>query len=370
MAQATTVQTSEVTARTSKKSPKDRLLLQIKSLDESDDERTSISKRVSWILRRGAATAGVRQDPRTKWVKFSDLCSCGILNEFSEELIWQIIVDFNGKKLRYEISEDPGGPWLRAYKRDSKEGKPNETSAGTSSAPAPQQPQETQAPSLQAQPQWQDPQQQATQQAVAFAAAQPQQMNQMAYWNYAWPMMTPWMNPYMWQHASAAAPGKGQGRIKSINTEKGFGFIESPWTYSLYHRDVFLHKAQLGDLQVGSIVQFTYEVNKQGMPQAREVQALAGMPYMQPPGPPADSKGGKGGKDGKGKGGKGRGKGCKKGKNDGGTKDKPGDRSDKGDKEITQNDTTEQAESKEEGATESVDKVASARVETATEAAS
>lgn len=358
MAQATTVPTSEVTARTTKNSRKDRLLLQIKSLDEADDELTSICKRVSWILRRGAPKVGVRQDQRTRWVKFSDMCACEILNEFSEQKIWQVIVDFNGKKLRYQISEDPGGPWLRAYKRESKEDEKQESkkanqAVAVPSISAPQEPQ--QAPSQQVQ----DPQQAS--QAAAFAAAQPQQMM----WNY-WPMMTPWMNPYMWQAAAGANTGKCVGRIKSINFEKGFGFIECSYTYALYHRDVFLHKAQLDDLQENSWVQFSFELNQQNMPQAREVQALS-MPYMQPPAPPADGgKVGKGGKDSKGKGGKGRGKGGgKKGKNDVGTKSEQGEKSDKGEKDNTK----DASEAGAEGAAESAGQASSPAEEGATKEA-
>merc|ERR1719436_1349853 len=69
------------------------------------------------------------------------------------------------------------------------------------------------------------------------------------------------------------------GRIKSFNAEKGFGFIECPATLAQYGRDVFLHKALIGEMHVGSMVTFTYEVNKQGMPQAKEVRAGMGMGF-------------------------------------------------------------------------------------------
>merc|ERR1719277_2744088 len=111
----------------------------------------------------------------------------------------------------------------------------------------------------------------------------------------------------------ALPPGKFQGRIKSYNAEKGFGFIDCTQTYVQYQRDVFLHRAQVGDLQVGDIVVFSCEVNAQGMPQAQDVQAIDAMGY---PGPRSGGGGGKSkGKGGKGE--KGKGKGGEKGKGKG-----------------------------------------------------
>jgi len=93
-----------------------------------------------------------------------------------------------------------------------------------------------------------------------------------------------------------AATGRYQGRIKSFNAKQGFGFIESPEAHAIFGRDVFLHKAQIGDLKVGTEVTYSVEMNKQGMPQARELATLDGLA----PGP---SKGGGGGGGGGGWGG-------------------------------------------------------------------
>merc|ERR1719422_515771 len=126
------------------------------------------------------------------------------------------------------------------------------------------------------------------------------------------------MNPYMWQQAAAVSQGKLQGRIKSINSEKGFGFIECQETYDQYNRDVFLHKAQIKDLQTGSYVQFSCEVNKQGMPQARDVRPLGEpMTLLQSAAPFTDGCKGKASGKGRGKGKKGKGEGGKGAKNDG-----------------------------------------------------
>lgn len=65
-------------------------------------------------------------------------------------------------------------------------------------------------------------------------------------------------------------PGKYVGRIKSFNKEKGFGFIDCPEARSKFGRDVFIHKAQVGIMDVGSEVTFVVEMNRDKMPQARD----------------------------------------------------------------------------------------------------
>jgi len=97
-----------------------------------------------------------------------------------------------------------------------------------------------------------------------------------------------------------AATGRFEGRIKSFNAKQGFGFIECPEAHSIFGRDVFLHKAQIGDLKVGTQVTYSVEMNKQGMPQARELTTLDGLA----PGPsPANVAKGGGPGGGRGKGG-------------------------------------------------------------------
>merc|ERR1719161_1839242 len=74
--------------------------------------------------------------------------------------------------------------------------------------------------------------------------------------------------------AAQMGPRRFQGRIKSYNAEKGYGFVESVEVYLYYRRDVFLHKARIGDFKVGDYVTFTVESNKDGMPQARNLAAV------------------------------------------------------------------------------------------------
>jgi len=80
--------------------------------------------------------------------------------------------------------------------------------------------------------------------------------------------MMPGMPPMM---GPGAATGRYQGRIKSFNVQKGFGFIECPEAHQVYGRDVFLHKAQIGQFQIGSQVSFAVDMNKSNMPQARDL---------------------------------------------------------------------------------------------------
>jgi len=112
-----------------------------------------------------------------------------------------------------------------------------------------------------------------------------------------------------------AATGRFEGRIKSFNAKQGFGFIECPEAHAIFGRDVFLHKAQIGDLKVGTQVTYSVEMNKQGMPQARELATLDG--YAPGPSPANVLKGGtqtqgrgKGAGGGKGRRGKGGGRGA------------------------------------------------------------
>lgn len=117
-------------------------------------------------------------------------------------------------------------------------------------------------------------------------------------------------SPFLPTPGAGAMTGRYQGRIKSFNAKQGFGFIECPEVHQMYGRDVFLHKAQIGDFKVGTEVIFNIEPNKQGMPQARDIQTIDGqMPGPSPAGPAkagAPGGRGKGGGPGGGKGGKGK----------------------------------------------------------------
>jgi cold shock CspA family protein len=127
---------------------------------------------------------------------------------------------------------------------------------------------------------------------------------------------------------AGAGTGRFQGRIKSFNVQKGFGFIECPEAHQIYGRDVFLHKAQIGDFEIGRLVTFAVEMNKNNMPQARDLIEAdpLGMSLGFGGGYPGmGMTGAKGGSNSKGGGkGKGRGGGGGKGNAKAGAKKAPG----------------------------------------------
>jgi len=78
------------------------------------------------------------------------------------------------------------------------------------------------------------------------------------------------------------------GRVKSYNPKQGYGFLDCPDAKACFGRDVFIHKAQMGELLGRFVgpgtkldpktlkmnVRFGVEINKSGMPQARDVSRL------------------------------------------------------------------------------------------------
>lgn len=61
------------------------------------------------------------------------------------------------------------------------------------------------------------------------------------------------------------------GTIYSFDQVKNFGFIKCPTLYGVFNRDVFLHRAQLGNFTLGSTVEFGVFLNKNGHPQAKDL---------------------------------------------------------------------------------------------------
>jgi len=72
------------------------------------------------------------------------------------------------------------------------------------------------------------------------------------------------------------------GRIKTFNSKHGFGFVDCPRAFGRWQRDVFIHRAQMGDLEVGDEISFAVWANKDGMPQARDIVRMDGRPHMMP----------------------------------------------------------------------------------------
>merc|ERR1712054_138047 len=148
--------------------------------------------------------------------------------------------------------------------------------------------------------------------AAAAASTLAGYSNPYGFWN-PYSAMSAWGYPgygyggYGAGQVDAKGNRRFQGRIKSFNSEKGYGFIESAEAYQIHGRDVFLHKAHIGSFAVGTFISFTVDTNKEGMPQARDLAASDG----------SGQAGGKGKGKGKGKKGDGKGKDKKDGEKGG-----------------------------------------------------
>eukprot|EP00931_Biecheleriopsis_adriatica_P026927 TRINITY_DN1628_c0_g1_i1.p1 TRINITY_DN1628_c0_g1~~TRINITY_DN1628_c0_g1_i1.p1 ORF type:complete len:411 (+),score=70.19 TRINITY_DN1628_c0_g1_i1:161-1234(+) len=73
---------------------------------------------------------------------------------------------------------------------------------------------------------------------------------------------------------TASEPGVTfHGSIKSWNAEKGWGHLECAEAREIFHKDMFLHKKQLGEHvpQVGEKYQFNVNLNENGQPEAVSV---------------------------------------------------------------------------------------------------
>lgn len=277
---------------------------QIVSLSTDDNEREATSKKISWILRKGAQRVNITMT-NDGWVKLADVINAELLNDVSgksEEKILAIIKESNEQKLRYETKDTDDGKQIRAIKREDRkviEGKsPTKTVNDGALQPVEDKQTTLRADAKVFQPGAAGPE--------VAAGNYPAMGGYPGYGGY--PFGYPWQAmmaaqaygygmPGAAHGAQAAAPVAADkrftGRIKSYNTEKGYGFIESSDATAVYGRDVFLHKMHVGSFSVGSFVTFQVDINKQGMPQARELQG-------------SDGKGVKGSK------GKGKGKGEKK----------------------------------------------------------
>eukprot|EP00933_Yihiella_yeosuensis_P013520 TRINITY_DN12489_c0_g1_i1.p1 TRINITY_DN12489_c0_g1~~TRINITY_DN12489_c0_g1_i1.p1 ORF type:complete len:725 (+),score=191.78 TRINITY_DN12489_c0_g1_i1:124-2298(+) len=87
---------------------KPRTLEQMMSLKPTDDERTEMSKKISWILRHGAKKVNVAID-EGGWIDIGDLLASEILGGTTEDRLIAIINESNSQKARYEIDADAQG---------------------------------------------------------------------------------------------------------------------------------------------------------------------------------------------------------------------------------------------------------------------
>jgi len=66
------------------------------------------------------------------------------------------------------------------------------------------------------------------------------------------------------------------GTIKSFNEARGFGFITNDELMGHFGADTFLHKVQFTGFEIGQEVTFEVFLNKDGKPQAKELQSADG----------------------------------------------------------------------------------------------
>merc|ERR1719401_3083587 len=108
---------------------KERALAQIVALTSDDDERMAISKKISWILRKGAERIAINVSDG--WVKLTDILNCDLLDDMSdrtEAKLMTIVKESNDQKLRYEVKETSDGVLLRALRKSERK-KPGASSA-------------------------------------------------------------------------------------------------------------------------------------------------------------------------------------------------------------------------------------------------
>lgn len=253
---------------------KESALKEIVALDPTDDARESTSKKISWILRKGASRINIDID-KDGWVKLSDILNSDILQdaiEKDEAKLMHVIEESNKQKLRYELKDGADGKLIKALKKEDRKPK------SESSEPKKQIELSADAPIFTpgAAP-------------IAAAATAAPGSPMAAYPGMGYPSfgfspygMYPFGYPGYGAYAAAATAvaanaaataGRFTGRIKSFNQEKGYGFIESSESFQVHGRDVFLHKLHMGEFTVGTWVTFKVENNKQGMPQARDLAA-------------------------------------------------------------------------------------------------
>eukprot|EP00927_Polykrikos_kofoidii_P079103 TRINITY_DN75899_c0_g1_i1.p1 TRINITY_DN75899_c0_g1~~TRINITY_DN75899_c0_g1_i1.p1 ORF type:complete len:478 (-),score=108.86 TRINITY_DN75899_c0_g1_i1:135-1502(-) len=355
---------AKVWTATATKLSKERLLQQITSLSTDDDERTTISKKLSWILRHGAKKLRLATTD-DGWIKVSELLSVELLDDVTEDKLMKVIAESNAQKPRYELREGDDGQFIKAIRRDKEKNCPGlvpgprkDSKAGEDEGKETVEMRKDAPVFIPAQlGSYGYPPMMPSPMASPFAYSAHAGMGYpwpLAHYGYPSPMASAaasqtarWpgaMNPALYG-ATPAAPdaslpaGRYRGWIKTFNAEKKFGFIESRDAAAKFGRDVFLHQSNIGDFTIGSEITFTVGTNRQGMPQARDLAAIDSS---------SPDKSGKG-KAGKGKACKGKGEKGEKGEKSDKGKGKSGKGKDK-DESFSKNEDEAASKDEEEGA--------------------
>lgn len=96
-----------------------KTLEQMMSLKDGDDERTLISKKISWILRHGAQKVNIEID-NDGWVTFESLLGSTVMAGVTEDKLMDVIEESNVQKVRYELKEpdeESGSKAIRAVSK-------------------------------------------------------------------------------------------------------------------------------------------------------------------------------------------------------------------------------------------------------------
>lgn len=91
----------------------DSVLRHLSSLQQGDYERIETSKRLSWILRRGARSLHVAID-KDGWVKVADLLELDVLNCRHAPKFLEMVTASNKQKRRYELKRVDEATFIRA----------------------------------------------------------------------------------------------------------------------------------------------------------------------------------------------------------------------------------------------------------------
>mmetsp|Transcript_42031 Transcript_42031/g.116053 ORF Transcript_42031/g.116053 Transcript_42031/m.116053 type:complete len:364 (-) Transcript_42031:79-1170(-) len=86
-------------------------------------------------------------------------------------------------------------------------------------------------------------------------------------------------DPQTTQEIPGVTDKRHSGSLKSFSAKSGYGFITCDEVCNHFGdevREVFVHHAQVGDFQVGAEITFAVIVNKDGKPQAKDIEAAGG----------------------------------------------------------------------------------------------
>jgi len=123
------------------------VLEHLSSLKEGDYARIEMSKKLSWVLRRGAKSMRIPIDGEG-WVRVNDLLKLKCLNCVNAEKFYEVVQESNKQKPRYQLKPSEGSEFellIRASRKKAaiKFGTPNASPSGppqvvSGAAPAPQ----------------------------------------------------------------------------------------------------------------------------------------------------------------------------------------------------------------------------------------